>query len=474
MTPQRGFVHNLFGTIANMNGTVPVPSHIDFIPNGNAGETIQIKGDSAEWLGLKSRQMQKYAYDYCHPVASVVDRLAEYDLTGELLILKIKGKGKEDIAKSSWAERMRKLLEQPNPMQNWHQFRGQQNVYKRVFGFCPVLPLIPAAFEHDPSFATCMINLPPWLFEAKGRRKFILTSDINEIIEEYIVTIYGNRVSFKPQQIFILEDGFVMDEVSDFLLPQSRLVGLDFAISNLCASMEADNVLLKKKGPLGFISHDAAATKDAVAGYIPMEDEEKEELQAELTKYGLSWSQFQYAISRQAVKWNPMSFDVKQLGTKETVVACEKAICHRYGYNYVLYEDTDATYANGENAASSVFQNNIIPNNKRDMNKYNKFFKARENDCEMFCDFSDLSALQEDKLNQGQAAQALDNALLLEYENDIITKNQWLTARGYDTVEGGDVYFSQSTKYIADQEAKKLQAEQQQKQKDDEAAASKD
>jgi hypothetical protein len=55
--------------------------------------------------------------------------------------------------------------------------------------------------------------------------------------------------------------------------------------------MEADNVLIKKKGPLGFISHDPKP--DTVAGYSPMSPKEKEEIQTELQKYGLSWNQWQ-------------------------------------------------------------------------------------------------------------------------------------------------------------------------------------
>jgi len=441
------FYNNLFGTIAGFTpSTYKARTDIGFIPYNANGQVIDLKDKDAQWLGLANRDMQYWAYQYCFPLASVIDRLAEADLTGELEILRKGGKGKDDYATSPYAQRLNKLFAKPNPLQSWQQFRGQQKVYKKVFGFCPVLPVMPVGMENfDKSYAVALLNLPPWLFEAVGTKNLIGQSDIKGIVKEYKLNLNGKVSSFTPDQIFILDDGFLQDETCDFLLPKSRLVGLDFAISNICAAMEADNVLLKKRGPLGFISHDAGAVKDSVAGYLPMSEKEKGEIQNELNKYGLNWQQYQYAITRTAVRWNPMSFDVNQLGTKDTVVAGEKAICHRYGYSYILYEDSGATFSNQSGAHKALYQNNIIPDAKRDMNVYNAVFQSAENNAVITIDFSDLQILQEDEKQRAEAAKAWNDALFIEYQNNLITKNQWLTARGYDTIEGGDVYYSETT-----------------------------
>jgi hypothetical protein len=237
----------------------------------------------------------------------------------------------------------------------------------------------------------------------------------------------------------ILDDGYMQDEMEQFILPKSRLVGLDMAISNLCAAMEADNVLLRKRGPLGFITH--APKSDPVSGNLAMTSDEKEELQSSLQNYGLNWSQFQFAISRQPVKWESMGYNVKELGTKDSVITAERAICHRYGYPYVLYEEQDATYANGGNAKKGVYQDIVIPGNKKDLAKYNKFFQAAENNCDICGDFSHVAAFQEDEKFKGQAAQLLDQALQIEWLNNVITLNQWREQRGYDTTDDGNVYF---------------------------------
>lgn len=430
------FLTNLFGTIAGTTFLNRVSSGISHIPKDNVGGTIQIKGDTASWLGLKNKLMQKYAYDYCFPVASVVDRLAEYDITGTVEILRASGKGREDYATNSWARNMEKLLAQPNPLQSWEQFRGQQVVYKKVFGYCPVLPFVPAGMT--PDNATSMVNIPPWLFEAYGTKNIFFISKADEIVKEYKVTILNKSFTLKPEQVFILEDSFMQNDECDYLLPQSRMVGLDMAVSNLCAAMEADNVLLKKKGPLGVWSHDAAAVKDSMVGYLPMSTDEKAELQETLQQYGLNLEQYQYIISRTAIKWLPTSFDVRQLGTAETVVRSEKAICHRYAFPYVLYEETDATFANSSEAAKGVFVTNVIPNSRKDINKYNKFFKASENNAYIKVDYSDIAALQEDKVKQAETESRLTDLVLKQYDNNVITYNQMLTRMGLETVADGD------------------------------------
>lgn len=432
------FFMNLFGSIANLP-IAGMLGNTDFIPTDGNGNIMKITGqDSAAWLGMKNKMMQKYAYEYCFPLASVIDRLAEYDISGTVEIYRLDGKGSGNPATNIWSQNMRKLLAQPNPLQDWAQFRAQQVAYKKTFGFCPVLPIIPSTML--PDYAQALINLPPWLFFPipVPNSNFLTATSIDQIVKGWRINLLGRSVTLRPDQVMILDDGYMQDEMEAFILPKSRLIGLDMAISNLCAGMEADNVLLRKRGPLGFITH--APKTDNVSGNAPMTVEEKEEIQNTLTSYGLNWSQFQYAISRQPVRWESMGYNVTELGTKETIVAAERAICHRFGYPYVLYEEIDATYANGGNAKKGVYQDNIIPGNKKDLAKYNRFFLAADNNCDICGDFSHVAAFQEDEKFKGQAAQLLDQALQIEWLNNVITLNQWRTQRGYDTTSDGDVY----------------------------------
>lgn len=399
---------------------------------------MRIRGNGkASWLGLQNRTMQKYAYEFCFPVATVIDRLAEYDLTGHLEINKIKGKGRDKEATSSFSNDLRRLFERPNPLQSWAQFRGQQVAYKKTHGFCPILSLTPTGFK----VPSMMINIPPWCIEPIMPKSFLGATTMDEIVSEWKITILDKTIVVKSDRLFFVNDGFTQDERASFVLPLSRLVGLDMAVSNICAAMEADNVILKKRGPQGFISHDAAATKDSQVGYIPMTKTEKGRVQKELQNYGLSLDQYLYAVTRSAVKWVPIGSSIKDLETRETVVAGEKAICHRFSFPYVLYEETDTTYANGDNAIATVYQTNVIPNAERDMLEYSRFFKAREQDCEICLDYCHVGALQEDELAKSSARKAKNEAMLIEFQNNLITLNQWREALGIDPTDDGDVYY---------------------------------
>jgi hypothetical protein len=54
--------------------------------------------------------------------------------------------------------------------------------------------------------------------------------------------------------------------------------------------------------------------------------------------------------------------------------------------------------------------------------------------------FDDVPFLQDDIKTQADARKAENEAYLIEYENNLITLNQWRQKMGYDTVIGDDVY----------------------------------
>lgn len=429
------FSRNLFGAIAGASLLDRISPGVDFIPLDGTGKTLNVsgKGMAAAWMGLKSAMQQKHAYEFCYPVAAVCDRLAEADTTGKLYILRAKGKGKDDEATSQWANSMRKLLAQPNVMQTWEQFRGQQMAYKKIFGYCPVLPILRAGFDSMPMSerVSSMINIPPWCFEPIATGNIIGQSRLEDIVKHYKVTLLNHSFELRPDQLFILTDSYMQNENKGFLVPMSRLCGLDMAVSNLCAAMEADNIMLRRSGPAGVLS---PGSKDGLGTVPPYTEEERMEVQQDLSNYGVTWSQFQFMVSRNPINLQSIGFNAKQLGSKETIRAAEEAICHRYNYSYILYKDSDATYANQSGAHKSLYQNNVIPNALKDMGEYNKFFKSEENNCIITLDYSHLPILQENRKEAAEASKAVNESCKIAYDNNLITINQWLTQLELDGI----------------------------------------
>lgn len=436
---------NFFGSIAGGFGKPIRGGAKDFIPLNGNDAILTLTGKGATWLGLRSPQMQYWAYIYCAPLASVIDRLGEADSNGKLSI--VKDDKFNQVSQSAYAKRMMKLLSRPNPMQTWKQFRAQQVVYKKINGWCPVWVMMPSGMsaKDDPSFAQSVWNLPPWLCTIQKGPKVIGGTSVIDMWQTLHINIFGQDITLTPDNFFTVDDGMVADEWNNYLTPISKIAGLDWAVSNVMAAMEADNVLLRKKGPLGFISHDAAATKDSVAGYIPMGTKEKQEIQENLNNYGMSWDQFQYVISRTAVKWNPISFSLKDLMTKETVKQGIETICDRFNYPFpLLANEKGTTFSNQSGAERGLYQNNVILNNDGDMEEYNFFFKMRENGILFQTDFNHLPIMQEDANREGLALQGKTDAYITQYQNDVLTLNQLRMALGQEEMPDGNIYYSQT------------------------------
>lgn len=444
-----GFSQNLFGSIAGKY-TPPIKAGMGFLPNGFNGEKVELKGAEASWLGLRNANMQYWAYVYCAPLASIIDKQAECDINGVAEILKLN----DDYTQSPSALRMVKLLKRPNKMQTWEQFRGEQKVYKKIFGYCPVFVISPAGFS-DMTYATSMWNLPPWLIQPNIDYNFNIYGKENLPIKSYTITLFNQTLEIEGKNIFMLTDGFVKDENSAAYLPLSKMCGLDYGVSNICVAMEADNVILRKKGPLGIWSHDAPG--DAFQGYLPMKNEEKIELQKDLQQYGLGFDQFQYLVSRQAIKYVSAGYNVKDLMTKETVVQGIQMCCDRYGVPIEVTSFKDVTYENKASAERFMYQNNIIPDNQKDMRAYNEFFKLNDLGLKLKCDFSELPLLQENKAEEAKTMDIKTGALQKQYKDNLITKNQYRQGLGYDTIEGDDIYYNETEEaQRAVNEAKKI------------------
>lgn len=424
-------INQIFGSMA---GPVVQPTNVGFIPYNDEGDVILLK-DSAIWRNLQNKQMQYWAYLYCSPLASVIDRQANADLNGVIEILNDEG----DYDTSRYAKAVKKRLNNPNPMQDWYEFRGQQMVYKKVFGYCPVYTM---EFASSPDrSSTYLWNLNPLYLDPNPNDNFSFVKSPNPIKSWQFTfnegSFYDFDITIPAEKIIILRDGY-MNQTDAMGLPISKVAGLEWAISNICAAMEADNVLLRKKGPLGFISQDS--TKDPVAGYVPLSPKEKKEVQADLQQYGLSMSQWQYVVTRHGLRWNPMSFKVSELQTKETIRQGVDSICDRFGYPAELMSGKNATYENRTSSERWLINNVTVPENKRDMLKYTTYFDVNVTEY-----YGDMPVLQDAVLANGQGLNYRTQALDLQYKSGIITKNQYLEALELDKVDDGDKYYVEPT-----------------------------
>lgn len=421
--------NNLFGSIAKQLSTLG--DGYGFIPINGQNGTLDLTGTvDAQWLGLETRPMQYWAYVYCSPLAGVIDRLAEADTNGRMSLVDSKG---VEIKRKSGAEaRLITLLDKPNPLQTWEEFNSQQVVFAKIFGFCPVFCISPTGM--DKSYTKFMWNLNPYYCQPTFNYSFdMFDASQSNPIKEWRITILGKTYTIPSEDILLVKDGYVDNQTANMGLPTSKVAGLDYFISNICAAMEADNVLLKKKGPLGVFSHDP---KPDMAGWQPLKPDEKKELQGELSRYGLSWGQLQYVISKTPLKWNPMSFKVSELMTKESVRQGIDGICDRFGYPAELMSGKNATYENRDSAEKFLYQNNIIPFSLRRMARYRSFFGITNY---LVLNYNHLPVLQDDIMKAGQARNNRSQSLSIDWQAGLITWNEYRILSELEPQAGMDI-----------------------------------
>lgn len=435
--------NNIFGTLGA--GAFPLATYgKDFIPKDDGGGIINLggltDGGSAKWIGLGSKQMQFWAYAFCTPLAAVIDRLAQADTNGILQFVdEDTNVPIKNVNKIPRLSRIKALLKKPNPWQTWEEFEGEQVVLCKIFGYCPVFSVGPKGF--DKSYTKALINLNPVYLTPQRNNEFSIYKSEGKI-KSWTLNVLGNTYDIPSEDIMLIKDGFVTKTTDDLDLPMSKINGLDFAVSNFCASMEADNVILKKKGPLGVFSFDPG--KD-MAGTTPLDPEAKDALQEDLLQYGLTIGQIQYVVSKMPVKWSPISFNLRDLMTKEVSRAAMDLMCDRFDYPAELMSGKNATYENRNTSEKFLYQNNIIPYSLRRMTRYNNFFDLTSGVI-IRKSYSHLPVLQEDIVKAGEAYLAESQGLDVDWKSGMITWNQWQIRKERDPVPGMDIYYPEYIK----------------------------
>ena len=464
--------NNLFGTLGARSGMGVGLGSVDFLPTDAKNGIMMLRdniGEQAAWKGLSSKFMQHWAYLVCSPVAAVIDRLAEADTNGRVEFINTDGTTRTSYKKNPKLNRIWNLMNNPNPMQTREEFNTNQLVICKIFGYCPVIAVRPAGMDN--SYTTAFWNVNPVLCTPERNENFDIYLDPRPI-KNWKVRLHGKEYNVDPEDMIIVKDGFLNNENDNLGLPISRLEGLDYFVSNICAAMEADNVLLRKKGPLGAFTYDP---KPDMAGWTPMTPAQRREVQESLNSYGLSHGQNQYAISPYPIKWNAMSFNVRDLMTKETVRQSTDSICDRMNYPAELMSGKNATYENRSSAEKFLYQNNIIPFSLRRMACFDTFFGLGLDDVSIILDYDHLPVLQENVGQAGLALKATTEAVVQQWTSGLITWNQIQERLDQDTVSGMDIYYPEwFKKFGADMPQPQAPAQQNNQTAKNETTPSKD
>ena len=377
------------------------------------------------------------AYNRCPGLNAVINRKAQAFINGETWVLDA---STGSVSTGIYANQFRELMARPNPFQTWEHFEAQMYIFLLVYGFCPILAIKPLGYKNNID-ASMLWNIPPTMIDFHPTGKFLKQTDIESIVDYVTINYAGEIAQVSINDICIVRDITIPTDNLP-LLPDSRIRALEFPINNQIGAYESRNVLINFRGSLGIFSREIG--QNGQIGVPPPTKEEKEDLQKEFRRYGLRKNQWQYIITSAAVKWQPISVPVKDLMLFEEVKGSNEAICDKYAFPYeLLANEKGTTFDNRSEAGKDLYQNAIIPESKSIYKQLGAFFKLQDYGLILDKDYSKVPVLQEDEKERVEARHIRNQAYKIEWDNDLITRNQWRVANGEDAIPGDDLTRSQ-------------------------------
>jgi len=385
------------------------------------------------------------AYQFCPIVSAVINKKAQALVNGKTVV---KTDDDKRVANTVYAKAILKLMKRPNALQTGKQFKAQGNIYKQIYGYCPVLIIKPVGFEGDPSVWK-LWNIPPWMLQIRDKTDLFYTTGAP--FQSIWLTYMGHSVQLNPDSIFFLRENqistgtYMMNNSTEnnvsLFLPDSKLFALEKPIDNFIASLDSRGSLIRNRGPQWLLTNDSNDTPEA--GIFPNDPEMLSNLHKDFLQYGIRSGQRKAIITDAKLKLQTVGFDVAQLKLLEGELQDAKQICDGLNYPPYLLGLVDAKFDNQDIAERSLYTNSIIPDSDSDDEQWSYIFGLDDLGLKVTTDFSHLPALQEDITEQGRGRWYMDQALLIEFTHDLLTWNEWRQQLGMDTVPGRDLYYSQ-------------------------------
>lgn len=324
------------------------------------------------------------------------------------------------------AKPLLKLLSRPNPLQSGAEWMFSREVNYGVFGNSYDYGSLPTGFKQfNFSNITSIKQLPPYLVSYTLTGKFWEQSTIEGIVEKYILNIAGANKDFAPVQILHRNDSNIRFD-RDVLKGKSKLLGLRKPLSNIEMAFESRNVIIRKRGALGFFSSELGDAN----GKLPMTETDIKKVQKEFEKYGTLEDQYQYILSPIPLKYQKTSMNIDELKLFEEVSADAMLVCNAFGVPEILLKLylSGATFENQEASERRLYQGTVIPEAGDDLISINNWLKTAEDGLIIEGCFDHIPVLQTNEKQKAESYKIISEYHERLFMQGAITYSQWLNA----------------------------------------------
>lgn len=388
-------------------------------------------GNDIKYISLENSGELKEAYEKCAPLSNIISSLGKVFSDAEIQVI---NSNTDKFVRGQYKD-WEKLLRQPNPIQNQQQFFKQLYIYNKVNGFCFVMKNYGSNMEGTGYPPSSMYVLPYWLTEIDLPYKNYNDLELDDILDNVWLTANNGdkRIKIPKENLMLIKD--TTGDLDDrYYLPISKVALNQYPISTIVSAAEADITLIQNKGAIGILSNKAQDD----AGHQPMEESEKEAIQQQFSKYGLTRSQWQMIITNANIDYTPMAFNVRDLMLHETYAKGIKDLCDAFGYPYELLSHSERKNLSNVNSFDKIlYQNTIIPEGNDIAMQMEMGLGLNKLSTPLIInfDYSHIQALQKSDEEKGKGRKALNEAYKMEWENGLITRNMWLEGIGEEPVQ---------------------------------------
>lgn len=379
-----------------------------------------------EWVPLNGIKCLEEAYMKYSPLAAVIMRMAEMFANGKFEVL---NRATQNYTRGQYKD-WDNLLANPNFLQTRSEFLMQLYSYVAINGWCYAMPMYPSGITDRPY---AIFLLPPWLVTVEAVKLPPHSIKKGSKFRKIWICWGNKREEIDESKLILFKDTNAILDATTYL-PKSRIENLQIPISNGIGAGQSRNSLIHDRGASGILANSASD----VHGAIPIMDDEVERLEKLYrNRYGFTPDKTSSVIiSSAALKWQPMTFNVKDLMLHEEHALCIKDICDIYGYQYRLLSTGEgATYANAKQDNQNVYYNAIVPRSEAIMEQLNTGLRTPEANIELAMTYGHVPDLQQSEKEKGEGMQAMNQALETMFKNGLITRNMWLERLGLDTVK---------------------------------------
>ncbi len=356
-----------------------------FIERGRSNSTLFGIPGQSYFFELRCEKDYLMAYQMCAPLKAIISKRAGSLNSGKWGIVN-HSTGKPATGRDA----LKTLLDRPNVLQSGDQFFMQQDSYIDLFGYCPVFKIYPSGGFEEPS---SIWNIPPWLFDLEYTTKWLQQFSLDGIFREFFIYWNGEKIPLDSKNLgFVFDSGIGTETDSNLLIPDARLMSLEYEVSNIIAAYKSRNTLITKRGAIGILSNEA----EDESGNVAMRPGEKETLQKDFGKYGLVGQPFQIIISDAKLKWQQMGFPTSELMLFEEIQDCIDRLCDGFEYPpELIARSKDTTFDNKKQARKDFYENTVIPTKKSRLQQFTRIV-APNDTIEIVMDFSGHTVFQED------------------------------------------------------------------------------